>query len=280
MPDLWLLIPLLLATGAFAGILSGLLGVGGGIVIVPFLFHLFASYGLPAGLAMPLAVGTSLATIVLTSLISARSHHAKGGVDSALVKAWIFPVLVGVVVGSMTPSLIDGAAVKTSFGVMLVLVSFHSGQQSLGFDTFSAAAVASSAVPAGRDRWWSVRNAWDWRRYFHGAFVDLVFGSDSPGSVHRVRLRIDYQRTCDACLHCDWFERIGSAADDNGVCQLGGLSRSSANDHAAGTCWGATRVQVERSPAQAGFRRVSVSCRVKDGIGLDLSPRDRSSASL
>ena len=125
MPDLWLLIPLLLATGAFAGILSGLLGVGGGIVIVPFLFHLFASYGLPAGLAMPLAVGTSLSTIVLTSLISARSHHAKGGVDSALVKAWIFPVLVGVVVGSMTPSLIDGAAVKTSFGVMLVLVSFH-----------------------------------------------------------------------------------------------------------------------------------------------------------
>jgi uncharacterized membrane protein YfcA len=84
---------LLLAIGAFAGILSGLLGVGGGIVIVPFLFHLFTGYGVPAGLAMPLAVGTSLSTIVLTSLVSARNHHAKGGVDADLVKAWMLPVL-------------------------------------------------------------------------------------------------------------------------------------------------------------------------------------------
>lgn len=125
MADLWLLIPLLLAIGACAGILSGLLGVGGGIIIVPFLFHLFASYGLPDGLAMPMAVGTSLSTIVLTSLVSARHHHAKGGVDTALVKAWMLPLLVGVLIGSMAPSLIDGAGVKTLFGIMLVLVSFH-----------------------------------------------------------------------------------------------------------------------------------------------------------
>lgn len=125
MADLWLSIPLLLAIGAFAGVLSGLLGVGGGIIIVPFLFHLFSGYGLPAGLAMPMAVGTSLSTIVLTSLVSARSHYAKGGVDLALVKAWMIPVLLGVLVGSMAPALIDGAGVKAIFGVMLVLVSMH-----------------------------------------------------------------------------------------------------------------------------------------------------------
>ena len=87
--ELWLLIPLLLATGAFAGLLAGLLGVGGGIVIVPILYHLFTGFGVETALAMPLAVGTSLSTIVLTSIVSARKHYAKGGVDVALVKSWV-----------------------------------------------------------------------------------------------------------------------------------------------------------------------------------------------
>jgi uncharacterized protein len=125
MQALWLLVPLLLATGAFAGVLAGLLGVGGGIIIVPILFHLFSGFGIETALAMPLAVGTSLSTIVLTSIASARKHYAKGGVDTALVKAWIVPILIGVVVGSFAPSLIDGAKVKTVFGVMLVVVSLH-----------------------------------------------------------------------------------------------------------------------------------------------------------
>jgi uncharacterized membrane protein YfcA len=123
--ELWMLIPLLLATGAFAGLLAGLLGVGGGIVIVPILYHLFTGFGLETAIAMPLAVGTSLATIVLTSIVSARKHHAKGGIDLALVKSWIVPVLIGVVIGAIAPSVIDGAKVKTVFGIMLVLVSLH-----------------------------------------------------------------------------------------------------------------------------------------------------------
>jgi uncharacterized membrane protein YfcA len=123
--SLWLLIPLLLVTGAIAGVLAGLLGVGGGIVIVPILFHLFTSFGMATGLAMPLAVGTSLSTIVLTSLVSARKHYAKGGVDVELVKTWIVPVLVGVGIGAFAPAMIDGAQVKTVFGIMLVLVSLH-----------------------------------------------------------------------------------------------------------------------------------------------------------
>lgn len=122
---LWLLIPLLLATGAVAGILAGLLGVGGGIVIVPILFHIFTGFGVSTSIAMPLAVGTSLSTIVLTSLVSARKHYAKGGVDLDLVKAWVLPVLVGVVIGSLAPSVIDGAQVKTVFGIMLIAVSLH-----------------------------------------------------------------------------------------------------------------------------------------------------------
>lgn len=123
--ELLLLVPLLLATGAFAGLLAGLLGVGGGIVIVPLLYHLFTAFGIATAQAMPLAVGTSLATIVLTSIASARKHYAKGGVDMELVRRWVLPVLIGVAVGALAPSLIDGRAVKTVFGVMLVVVSLH-----------------------------------------------------------------------------------------------------------------------------------------------------------
>lgn len=123
--DLWLMLVLLLATGIFAGVLAGLLGVGGGIVIVPILYHLFGGFGIEPALAMPLAVGTSLSTIVLTSMVSARKHYAKGGVDTALVRRWMWPVLVGVAIGSLAPWVLDGERVKTVFGVMLVVVSLH-----------------------------------------------------------------------------------------------------------------------------------------------------------
>lgn len=123
--ELWPMIPLLLLTGMVAGVLAGLLGVGGGIIIVPILFHLFSGFGVPTTLAMPLAVGTSLSTIVLTSLVSARSHYAKGGVDMMLVRRWLVPVLIGVAIGSLLPILVDGNQVKSVFGIMLLVVSLH-----------------------------------------------------------------------------------------------------------------------------------------------------------
>ncbi|MGB0898206.1 MAG: TSUP family transporter, partial [Psychrobium sp.] len=78
----------LVATGIFAGILAGLLGVGGGIVIVPVLFFLFQSFGVSPESAMLVATATSLATIVPTSISSIRSHHHKGNVDFELLKRW------------------------------------------------------------------------------------------------------------------------------------------------------------------------------------------------
>ena len=64
----------LLATGAFSGFLAGLLGVGGGIVVVPVLFHVFDAFNVDPSIRMQVAVGTSLATIIPTSIVSARSH--------------------------------------------------------------------------------------------------------------------------------------------------------------------------------------------------------------
>ena len=77
---LWL-VPLLALTGIIAGVIAGLLGVGGGIVIVPVLYHVFSYLGIDAEIRMHLAVGTSLATIIPTSIRSALSHYRKGAFD-------------------------------------------------------------------------------------------------------------------------------------------------------------------------------------------------------
>lgn len=123
--DLILLILALLACGVFAGILAGLLGVGGGIVIVPMLYHVFTVYGVGPDVAMPLSVGTSLSTIVMTAWVSARNHHRRGGVDEALVRQWFMPVLLGVALGTLSGHFISGALLKMLFGVLLVLVSLN-----------------------------------------------------------------------------------------------------------------------------------------------------------
>lgn len=91
----------LLAAGAITGILAGVFGVGGGAVIVPVLYELFALMGVPEAPRMPLCVGTSLAIIIPTSIRSFNAHRAKGAVDIAVVRAWTIPVVLGVLGGSL-----------------------------------------------------------------------------------------------------------------------------------------------------------------------------------
>ena len=91
----------LIVTGIFAGLLAGLLGVGGGIVIVPVLFFLFQRFGVSPQSAMLIATATSLATIVPTSLSAIRSHHKLGNVDLTLLRSWCLYILLGVIMGSL-----------------------------------------------------------------------------------------------------------------------------------------------------------------------------------
>ena len=72
---------LMLALGAFAGILAGLLGVGGGIVLVPGFFYMFAALGYDGPMLMQVCLATSLATIIVTSARSVAAHHRKGAVE-------------------------------------------------------------------------------------------------------------------------------------------------------------------------------------------------------
>ena len=115
----------LLATGVFAGILAGLLGVGGGIVIVPVLFFLFQSFGVSPESAMIVATATSLATIVPTSVSSIRSHHQKGNVDFNLLKRWSVFILIGVLVGSWLVTRVDGTWLTGLFGVIATLSALN-----------------------------------------------------------------------------------------------------------------------------------------------------------
>lgn len=125
----------LVATGVFAGILAGLLGVGGGIVIVPVLFFLFQSFGVSPESAMLVATATSLATIVPTSISSIRSHNKKGNVDFDLLKRWAIFILIGVLVGSWLVTRVEGTMLTMLFGIIAVLSAlnmlFRTGKSAL-----------------------------------------------------------------------------------------------------------------------------------------------------
>ena len=81
------LIAVYVALGALVGFLAGLLGIGGGMTIVPLLVALFTQQGFALEHVLPLAIGTSAATIMFTSFSSARAHHLRGAVDWAVVRA-------------------------------------------------------------------------------------------------------------------------------------------------------------------------------------------------
>ena len=115
----------LAGTGVFAGILAGLLGVGGGIVIVPVLFFLFQSFGVSPESAMLIATATSLATIVPTSISSIRSHHLKGNVDFELLKRWSIFILIGVLAGSFLVTRVNGSLLTLLFGVIATLSALN-----------------------------------------------------------------------------------------------------------------------------------------------------------
>ena len=113
--QLALLAAVLLAAGVLSGLLAGLFGVGGGAVMVPVLYQLFGFIGVPDELKMQLAVGTSLAVIVPTSIRSFLAHRARGAVDEVLLRAWALPVVGGVIAGSWIASFAPPAVFKLVF---------------------------------------------------------------------------------------------------------------------------------------------------------------------
>ncbi len=136
------LVPLLGATGVIAGVLAGLLGVGGGIVIVPVLYHAFSYLGIDAEIRMHLAVGTSFATIIPTSIRSSLAHHRKGSFDISLFRTWAPGIFIGVLFGTWLANRVNFAALTSVFAVVAMCVSLHMGFGKKGLQL-------GSAPPAG-----------------------------------------------------------------------------------------------------------------------------------
>jgi uncharacterized membrane protein YfcA len=125
MPDMMLLAQLLLlliVIGAIAGVLAGLLGVGGGIVLVAAFFYSFQALGYDGPQLMQVCLATSLATIVVTSLRSVLSHHKKGAVDWAILRGWAPGIMLGAIVGVGVASQLSSTVLQALFGALGVSI--------------------------------------------------------------------------------------------------------------------------------------------------------------
>jgi uncharacterized membrane protein YfcA len=131
--ELLLLAALIIVGGIVTGILAGLFGIGGGALIVPVLYEVFRIIGVPDEVRFQLCVGTSIAIIVPTNVLSFLIHRDKGAVMMDVVRAWTLPAVVGVAVGSAVAAFAPAAVLKLAF----VLVG----------------GVIAGKLLAGRDSW-------------------------------------------------------------------------------------------------------------------------------
>lgn len=116
---------LYLATGIFAGLASGLLGVGGGLIIVPILFFIFSGQNLPAEHIMHMALATSLATIIITSASSTYAHHKKQAVLWPVFFLLAPGICIGAWFGGNIASEIKTSILKPAFGFFEIFVALH-----------------------------------------------------------------------------------------------------------------------------------------------------------
>lgn len=114
-----------LALGAVAGVMAGLLGVGGGLLIVPVLVWLFIRQGVEPAVITHLAIGTSLATIVPTAISSARAHHAHGAVRWDLVRQLAPGVALGALAGATLAEYLSSDALRRVFGTFEIALAFY-----------------------------------------------------------------------------------------------------------------------------------------------------------
>jgi len=115
---------LLAIQGIFAGFSAGLLGIGGGAVLVPGLYYILKHFGF-SDVAMHVAVGTSLLTIIFTGTSSALAHHRRGAVDVPMLKKFLPGVVIGVLIGTYLSDLLPTEGLKIIFaGSQLVFGTY------------------------------------------------------------------------------------------------------------------------------------------------------------
>lgn len=128
MSDMSVLLPLialLMAIGAIAGVLAGLLGVGGGVVLVPAFFYAFSALGYDSPQLMQVCLATSLATIIVTSMRSLSSHHKKGAVEWSILRSWGPGIVLGAFVGVLVAVQLRSVVLQALFGGLGVMIGLY-----------------------------------------------------------------------------------------------------------------------------------------------------------
>lgn len=109
--------------GAVAGGMAGLLGIGGGVVLVPALIFFFQENDVSSEIATQLAVGTSLATILFTGSASAWTHHKNGNVDWTAVRRMSIFIVIGTQGGALLAGMLHGATLARLFGLFELVIA-------------------------------------------------------------------------------------------------------------------------------------------------------------
>lgn len=128
MPDMMSLLTmlaLLMVIGGFAGVVAGLLGVGGGIILVPAFFYAFGYLGYGGPELMQVCLATSLATIIVTSARSVMAHNKKGAVDWDVLRGWWPFIATGAVAGMLVASSLRSTTLQIIFGVLALIAGLY-----------------------------------------------------------------------------------------------------------------------------------------------------------
>ncbi|MEM6626482.1 MAG: sulfite exporter TauE/SafE family protein [Pseudomonadota bacterium] len=120
----WLVV-MLMSAGLAAGFAAGLFGIGGGFVVVPALLLVFNYFGVEREIMTHVAIGTSLATIIITSLSSVRAHAKHDAVDFKIIREWAPGLIMGVMFGLGLARLMDGQSMKWVFSAGVLLLGLH-----------------------------------------------------------------------------------------------------------------------------------------------------------
>lgn len=123
--EVLLVLVAMLAAGAVAGITAGLFGVGGGFIVVPALLTVFPLFSENADKHIYVAIGTSLATIIVSSVRAVQAHHRRGAVDFVVLKNWAPWLLSGVLLGLSVASVVDAGMLVTIFAVGVFAYAFY-----------------------------------------------------------------------------------------------------------------------------------------------------------
>ena len=119
------LITIMILTAFPAGFAAGLFGIGGGLITVPILFYIFTSSGIESSYLMHLAVGTSFAIIIPTSIVSVMTHHQHKAVDFSIVKGYGIFVITGVILGTIFAANLKTKPLILFFSVVVYLLAFY-----------------------------------------------------------------------------------------------------------------------------------------------------------